>query len=172
MKKYIVLASLCLATATGWATQNVNPLLCVYLHDESGWHSYGGTMSEAAYELKNNESRWVGGWWTSERPVPPNYALCKIIVGTNDDEVVNVIGKKVQGTVIDTLGEDCAPIGTDLKVEKVTLSLRKGTFVDLESEWLVAPGPDRLLFRTYLPKDDELDSIRENSLQKCDSLTP
>lgn len=173
MKKCIF-ALLLLFTTSALATSNVNFISCYYDHMEDGWWLSRILSSEVAYDLAVNESRILNGAWTSEKPKGPEYAVCNMATGTSTDDVIMMTSYKFEAKEFKPFnGNSCEEFdGTDIKlISKENIELNRGDHSEMLSDWL-PPQPDKFSIRTYFPKPEEIDQIRQISERKCLELMP
>jgi hypothetical protein len=155
-----------------WASNNLNHLSCIYFHDQKGWYFYSSQSNGSKFNLSKDGQRDMVGAWTSERPAP-NYAICTKMVGTDSDEVVNIKSEKYQAKVITVIGAGCSVSGTDVNlVSDGISSVARGSFSELESDWLVLPSPDKIKVKTYFPTEDEIENLDQIAQKKCLELMP
>ena len=173
MKSFIAIASWFVLSSTAFATQNLNPISCVYFHRNSAWEFYGVQYSNKNFDLKNGQSVMVMGAWTSDRPASPNYAVCTTITGTADANSVGMTQMVFAAPTIFDIVDICNVRGNDVKkLSEQKSSLARGSSAQLESEWLIAPAPDKIVVKTYLPTLEETTDIKKFAEAKCIELTP
>lgn len=172
MKKFLCMGLL-LFCGSAWGTQNATFFICYFDHLKSGWqvglHGFSKTLN-----LPKGEASLLAGTWTGGKPIGPEYAVCSMAIGTEDDNEVLSSWYKFEAKEFEPFqGKTCEDFaGVNMKLVSLeTKPLRRGEFSEIESDWL-PPEPDRMSVRIYFPTLDEMARPDELLHNKCDKLLP
>lgn len=80
---------------------------------------------------------------------------------------------RFEGQFINEISNGCVANGIDIKqTSEEYIYLARGSYAEIESNWLVSPSPSKIKVKTYIPAVHELDRLDEIADQKCIELLP
>lgn len=155
------------------AAANSNHISCIYAHDQDGWRPWMLQWSSDNYEIADGEKKPLSGFWTSEKPVLPNYAVCTTMMGTDSEDAVVVDSYKYQADEFDPLdGTSCSLTGKSVRLVDYRRDLvQRGSYVVVETPWVVE-NIDKIQVREYYPLPEELYDVGAIAQGKCLEIAP